>query len=67
MARARDEILTEIRQTLGEVPGWLSGLPDPQLEYQWGTISWVLSDTKLSARDKALVSFGAAGAVHCPY
>jgi hypothetical protein len=30
-------------------------------------VAWVLSDTKLSARDKALVSFGAAGAVHCPY
>ena len=67
MPRARDEVLSEIRQSLGDVPGWLSGLPDPQLEHQWGLIAWVLSDTKLSARDKALVSFGAAGAVHCPY
>ena len=63
----RQEILDQIRQTLGEVPGWLSGLPDPQLEYQWGLIAWILSDTALSARDKALVAFGAAEAVHCPY
>ena len=64
---ARQDALDEIRQMLGDVPGWLSGLPDPQLEYQWGMVKWVLSDTELSARDKALVSFGTAAAVHCPY
>ena len=63
----RQEILDQITQTLGSVPGWLGGLPDPQLEHQWGLISWVLSDSALSARDKALVAFGAAAAVHCPY
>ena len=67
MPRARDEVLSEIRQTLGDVPGWLSGLPDPQLEHQWGLIAWLLSDTALSGRDKALVAYGAAAAVHCPY
>jgi hypothetical protein len=64
---ARQDILDQISQTLGAVPGWLAGMPDPQLEHQWGLISWVLSDTVLSARDKALVAFGAAAAVHCPY
>jgi hypothetical protein len=64
---ARQETLNEVTQTLGSVPGWLSGFPDPQLEHIWGMLIWVLSDTKLSARDKALVAFGAAGAIHCPY
>jgi hypothetical protein len=64
---ARQETIDQITQTLGTVPGWLGGLPDGQLEHQWGLISWVLSDTALSGRDKALVSFGAAEAVHCPY
>lgn len=64
---ARQDTLDQIRQALGSVPGWLEGLPDPQLEHQWGLIAWVLSDTALSARDKALVAFGAATAVHCPY
>ena len=64
---ARQDILDHISQTLGAVPGWLAGMPDPQLEHQWGMIAWVLSDSTLSARDKALVSFGAAAAVHCPY
>ena len=66
-AMARQDILDQITQALGAVPDWLAGMPDPQLEHQWGMISWVLSDTVLSARDKALVSFGAAAAVHCPY
>ena len=64
---ARQDILAQITQTLGSVPDWLSGLPDPQLEYQWGLIAWLLSDSALSSRDKALVAYGAASAVHCPY
>lgn len=64
---ARQDTLAQITQTLGAVPDWLSGLPDPQLEYQWGLIAWLLSDSALSSRDKALVAFGAATAVHCPY
>jgi hypothetical protein len=64
---ARQDVLNQIIQALGSVPGWLSSLPDPQLEYQWGLIAWLLNDSKLSARDKALVSFGAAASIHCPY
>ena len=64
---AREDILDQIRQAFGAVPGWLEGLPDPQLEHQWGLISWVLGDSQLTAQQKALVAFGAAGAVHCPY
>jgi hypothetical protein len=30
----RQEILDQISQTLGGVPGWLDGLPDSQLEHQ---------------------------------
>lgn len=63
----RNEIFDQITQTLGAVPGWLSGLPDSQLEHQWGLTSWLLSDSKLPARDKALVTFGAAAAVRCQY
>jgi len=64
---ARQDVLDQITQTLGTVPEWLADMPDPQLEHQWGMIAWVLSDSVLSARDKALVSFGAAAAIHCPY
>jgi hypothetical protein len=63
----REQILQDVRKTLGAVPDWISSFPDPQLEHMWGMLSWVLSDTALSSREKALVAFGAASAVHCPY
>ncbi len=64
---ARQEVLDQIQQMLGAVPGWFAGMPDPQLEHQWGLTVWFLSDTKLSGRDKALVAFGAAATAHCVY
>lgn len=63
----REEVRAQIAQTLGAVPGRLEGLPDPQLEHQWGLIAWLLSDSVLTAREKALVAFGAAAVAHCPY
>ena len=64
---SRQEILDQITEMFGMVPDYLGGLPDPQLEHLWGQFVWYLSDTKLSARDKALIGFGASAAVHCPY
>lgn len=64
---ARPEALDQIQQTLGAVPEWLSGFPDPLLELIWGQLAWVLSDSELNATQKALVAFGAAAAVHCSY
>jgi len=63
----RREILNQAAKTLGSVPDWLASFPDPQLEHVWGLITWLLSDSKLKSREKALVAFGAAAAVHCPY
>jgi hypothetical protein len=63
----RQEILKEVEGSFGLVPGWLTSFPDPQLDLQWAQIKWVLSDSKLTAHEKALVAFGAAAAVHCPY
>lgn len=64
---ARADILKQVSETLGGVPGWIESFPDGQLEHMWSTLSWVLSDTKLTSREKALVSFGAAAAIQCPY
>ena len=64
---ARQEILDQITQSFGFVPGLMDQMPDAVLEQYWTTLSWVLGDTKLTARDKALVAFGAASAIHCAY
>ena len=63
----RQEILNQIEAAFGSVPGWYRGMPDAALEQHWTTLGWVLSDSALSGRDKALVAFGAAAAIHCEY
>ena len=64
---ARQQLLEQVEQDFGLVPGFMAEMPDPVLEQYWTTLNWVLSDTALSARDKALVAFGAATAIHCSY
>ena len=64
---SRQEILDQITENFGFVPGLMEQMPDQVLEQYWGTLTWVLGDTGLSGRDKALVAFGAASAIHCPY
>lgn len=63
----RLEILNQVEQIMGFVPGFIYEMDDDKLEEFWGTTSWYMSDTGLSAREKALVGFGAASALHCPY
>jgi alkylhydroperoxidase/carboxymuconolactone decarboxylase family protein YurZ len=64
---ARREILEQVEQNFGLVPDFMDDMPEPVLEQYWNTLNWVMSDTKLTARDKALVAFGAATAIHCGY
>ncbi len=64
---ARQHILDQFEQDFGLVPDFLEQMPDPILEQYSNTLNWVLSDTTLSGRDKALVAFGAASAIHCTY
>ena len=63
----KQEIYDQITGAMGFVPGWLKAMDGAQLEHAWGMNAWFMSDTKLSARDKALVAFGAASANHCRY
>ena len=63
----RQEILGQIKQAYGFVPGFFAGAPDVVLEQWWNELGWLQSDTALSARDKVLVAFGAASAIHCEY
>lgn len=64
---AREDIYAEVRELLGDVPGWIDSMPDGLLEQNWRLITWTLGDSALTAQQKALVAFGAASAVRCPY
>ncbi len=63
----RQEITDQVTEAFGFVPSWMEKLPDSVLDEYWTPLSWVMRDTKLPARDKALVAFGAATAIHCVY
>jgi AhpD family alkylhydroperoxidase len=63
----RNEILKQAKENFGLVPQWLESMPDAALDQYWTMLNWVMQDTRLSARDKALVGFGAASAIHCSY
>jgi hypothetical protein len=63
----RQEILSQAKENFGIVPDYMNDMPDAVLEQYWATLSWVLGDTKITGRDKALVAFGAASAIHCSY
>ena len=64
---SRQEILDQITQAFGFVPDFLGQAPDAMLEQWWTELGWLQSDAALSARDKALVAFGASAAIHCEY
>ena len=64
---SRQEILDQIEQAFGSVPGYFADAPDIALEQMWATTGWLNSDSALAARDKVLVAFGAAAAIHCEY
>ena len=64
---SRQEILSQIKQAFGLVPGYYDIAPDYVLEQWWAEIGWLNSDTALSAHDKVLIAFGAAAAIHCEY
>ena len=63
----REEILAEVEQEFGAIPGWIDGMPDAMLENFWNLMSWTYVDSLLSARDKNLVGFGVSAALHCEY
>ena len=63
----REEIYAQAKQAFGAVPGWLSSAPDGVIQQIWTIFQWNHTDGAISVRDKALVAYGAAAALHCKY
>ena len=64
---SRSEIVAQMTKAFGRLPSWIADAPDEVLAQYWSTLSWVLRDTALSGKEKALVAFGAAAATHCEF
>ncbi len=58
----------EIREALGRVPSFLQSMPDSTLENEWNEFKvFQMADTELTVREKQLIGYAVAAAIHCPY
>ncbi len=65
---SRTDVEREIRETLGQVPSFFETMPDSTLENEWNEFKvFQLQDTALTAREKQLIGYAVAAAIHCPY
>jgi AhpD family alkylhydroperoxidase len=65
---SRQDIEKDIIETLGQVPGFFASMPDRTLERAWAEFKeFQLGDTVLTAREKHLIGYAVASAIHCPY
>jgi AhpD family alkylhydroperoxidase len=65
---SRSETEREIRETLGQIPSFFESMPDSTLENEWREFKvFQLTDTVLTAREKQLIGYAVAAAIHCPY
>ena len=65
---SRSDTERDILETLGQVPDFFAAMPDETLEREWAEFKqFQLEDTALTAREKQLIGFGVAAAIHCPY
>ena len=65
---SRKETESEIVETLGQIPDFFASMPDSTLERSWEEFKeFQLGDTVLTAREKHLIGYAVASAIHCPY
>ena len=65
---SRSDTERDIRETLGQVPSFFESMPDSTLENEWNEFKkFQLTDTELTVREKHLIGYAVAAAIHCPY
>ena len=65
---SRQETEREITEVLGQIPSFFTSMPDGTLERQWADFKeFQLGDTVLTAREKHLIGYAVASAIHCQY
>ena len=65
---SRQDTEKDIVETLGQIPAFFASMPDATLERQWRQFKeFQLGDSVLTAREKQLIGYAVASAIHCPY
>ena len=64
----RQQVIGEIKETLGKVPGFIESLPDDTLENEWGLFKrFELQETSIPPKYRELMGLATASAIHCWY
>lgn len=64
----RNRIITEIKDSLGQVPGFINSLPDDVLENEWRLFKqFELTDTNIPHKYKQLIGLAVSSVLHCWY
>lgn len=64
----KQEIIADVKQTLGTVPDWMMSVPDHVLEHEWTIIkNFQLAETVIPNKYKELIGLGVAAQMQCPY
>jgi AhpD family alkylhydroperoxidase len=65
---SRSDTERDIRETLGQIPDFFKEMPDDTLAREWAQWKeFQMQDSAISAREKQLIGFAVAAAIHCPY
>jgi AhpD family alkylhydroperoxidase len=66
---SREEVYTEMKETLGKVPGFFESMPDDSLKMEWDLFKkYSLSDDgEIPPKYRELMGLSAAAATHCWY
>ena len=65
---SRNSILTDIKNTLGIVPGFLDGIPEDSLQNEWELFKkFQLEETNIPPKYRELIGLGIASVTHCWY
>ena len=64
----RQNVIDEIKETLGKVPGFLKEIPEDTLEYEWGLFKrFEAQETSIPPKYKELMGISVASILHCWY
>ena len=63
-----DEVLQQIEETFGLVPGWIKQVPDSGLGALWSMMrDFYIAQTQIPNKYKELIGLAVAGATRCRY
>lgn len=64
----RQQIISDMQQTLGVSPDWLTGFPDQLLQHVWESVkNFQLGQTAIPNKYKELIGLGVASQMQCSY